>query len=172
MSKYTTCWLIVFSGLGCAAVITLVVLLAIWGNTGIIGTGSIAIGSTCSNSYFKTKFSNMTVINFTIFIGSCISSLALSLLLFVFIGWVCINQLRPTSATQIGLSILSSLAILTLIPAVGYYLSFLIEFNQCSNNTIDFANTLIVLILAAGAILMACLILAMVVCQSRSLGKD
>lgn len=159
-------WLVIFSALTCAAAIILVVILASWGNTGFIGSGSIAAG-TCSG-YFGTKFGNLPTINSIIFVCSCVAALTSCILLLVFIAWVCktcCDSLKPSVTSKGALFFLLALTILASIPPIGYYLTFILELGQCTNVVIDVTNTLATLFMAGGILIFAFIVLVLVLCQ-------
>jgi hypothetical protein len=160
-------WLIIFSALAAAAAVILVVILASWGNTGFIGSGSIAVG-TCPNAYLTNKFGNLPTTNTAIFVCSCVGALTSCILVLVFVGWVCkicCNSLKPSLSSKGGLFALLSVTILAAIPPLGYYISFILELSQCSNNTLDVTNTFATLFMAAALLILAFIVLALVLCQ-------
>ena len=167
MGKCSVFWLVIFSGLASASSIILVILLASWGNTGFVGSSSISVG-TCTQVYFTVKYQNMATINSAIFVFSCIAAFTSSILFLVFIGWICkkcCSDLRPSTSAKGALYFLISVTLMAATPPLGYYLSFLFEFPQCSNNTIDATNSIAVVFLAGGIIISVFLLLIMVLFQ-------
>lgn len=86
----------------------------------------------------------------------------------VFIAWICkkcCSDLRPSTSTKGALYFLISITLMAATPPLGYYLSFLFEFPQCSNNIIDATNSIVVVFLAGGIIISVFLLLIMVLFQ-------
>jgi hypothetical protein len=63
---------------------------------------------------------------------------------------------------------LVALALIGAIPPTGYYLSFLVEINRCSNSTMDLTQTVVTLLLAAGTAVLAILLMIAVLCVKTS----
>jgi hypothetical protein len=174
VGKCSVFWLIILSAVVSAAAVILVILLASWGDTGMAGSGSIVAGS-CDSAYLTAKYADMPTINTAIFICSCIAALSSTIVVLVFIRWMCkccTNTLQPLESTKGGLFFLLSLTMLAAVAPVGYYLSFLLELSHCTTTTINIGNAVITLILAAIVLLTAFIVLIIVLCQNYTLEED
>ena len=117
--------IIIFGGSG-----TIIALLYNWGKIGWLGTSSYAVG-TCGSTYFSTKYGQMELINQTVTVGSCVAAIMGLIMLFIMISFVCKNckgELNPTGCARGCVFFTWSLIIMGIIPVVGYYLSFFMEF--------------------------------------------
>jgi hypothetical protein len=109
---------------------TIIALLYAWGKIGWFGSSSFAVG-TCGNTYFSTKYGEMVLINQIVTVGSCVAAIMAIIMLFIMISFVCKRckgELNPTGCARGCVFFTWSLIIMGIIPVVGYYLSFFIQF--------------------------------------------
>lgn len=128
ISKCSIGCLLFFSILAMAASVTLVTLLAIWGYIGFIGSPPFT-ASACTDTYYTTKYSDMTIFNEVVFAGSSLSAIMSLLMFFITLSWVCKickGPFSPSNCERGFIFFVASLTVLGSIPSSGYYLNLLI----------------------------------------------
>lgn len=135
-------------------------MLYLWGYFGYDGGAPIVLG-VCSESYFTSKFSNMSMILKIIFTGSAAAALTSCLLLFITLAWLCkhckgIEPGQEITRCSINFAyFLASLQLLAAIPPSGYYVTFIMEIGKCSPSSFDQTQFLVFLGLAGLMLLCA-----------------
>lgn len=149
-----------------SAAVTLTVLLVSWGNMGLMGSPSITLG-TCTETYFTNKYANLSYIISVTFVGSCVATLSSLILLFIVLGWACKScgkGFQPSNCAYGGLFFFLALTIISAIPPAGYYLSFGMELNRCTNSSYDSTQVFTTLVLAASVLALAFILAIIILC--------
>lgn len=100
---------------------------------------STPITATCTDTYFSSKFSAVTLQIQTSLIGSIIACILLTPIMVVTIGWIiriCRDETAYKQGTKKSILIilmLTCLATLSEVPICGYYLTFVVELNNCNS---------------------------------------
>lgn len=133
-------------------------MLYLWGYFGYDGGAPIVLG-VCSESYFTSKFSNMSMILKIIFTGSAAAAFTSCLLLFITLAWLCkhckgIEPGQEITRCSINFAyFLASLQLLAAIPPSGYYVTFIMEIGKCSPS---FDQTQFLVFLGLAGLMLLC----------------
>lgn len=150
--------------LSAAAAIALIVLT--WSSSGFTAETSIVIQN-CSSTYMTQKYENMGIIDRTVFIAGVLAALISLQISLTSASWFCKASKTPSPPPRGKLFFFSSCLTLTAIPVLGYYFSFFVELNNCS----DLGRGLpTIMTLGVSAILMvlALTLIIIIACNSSS----
>lgn len=135
--------------------IALVIILGAQNYVGFTDTQPIT--ATCTVTYFQNKYTALSHLIQTAFIGSIVGMVSLTIIFIGTLIWVvrvCKDGdtiLSIKKATRIGMYLLSNIAILGIIPPCGYYFTQIVELNNCTST---YNQTQIIAIFVIAALLL------------------